>query len=484
MNNSKLCNNPRKDKPNHQISNKFSFDNENNDEEGVGDNGRGRGRGEINNNNSNNSNNDDDNNNNNNHNNHNNNNNYNNNDNKCFTIVSLIVSGINIIHGYNISDMKKWNEEIRHEICLRLLKFMNTILCLEKVLLQPSSSEYLVKYLQRVYKILVALTKYIKNSEAGEIKEHFIESFDIFSAILNYCTKITELTLLNLSPEQKISFDCGREIFDADELLCQMAENVPDSLETIKIGMDYYNPWIFSADSLRKFFERWCCKRGGGNKKLRGLRIEPIRQTKQISPLTLKTMGEHFKVIEEYEIQFASLAGYIQTKALPYIGSWIQFPPAIISNLCNDPIEQPQPMLSTHTQAFSKWTMPMPHLNGIYNLILICQDPGIKNLKLKLSSEFQSIFYWEWPIEASLAGYIQTKALPYIGSWIQFPPAIISNLCNDPIEQPQPMLSTHTQAFSKWTMPMPHLNGIYNEKELEKNDKKKIIESDEIDGQK
>ncbi|RHZ75476.1 hypothetical protein Glove_213g118 [Diversispora epigaea] len=127
----------------------------NNDDDNNNDNGRGRG--EINNNNSNNSNNDDDNNNNN----HNNNNN---NDNKYFTIVSLIVSGINIILGYNISDMKKWNEEIIHEICLRLLKLMNTILCLEKVSLQPSSSEHLVK-----------LTKYIKNSEAGEIKEHFIE---------------------------------------------------------------------------------------------------------------------------------------------------------------------------------------------------------------------------------------------------------------------------------------------------------------------
>ncbi|RHZ80040.1 hypothetical protein Glove_139g93 [Diversispora epigaea] len=49
----------------------------------------------------------------------------------------------------------------------------------------------------------------------------------------------------------------------------------------------------------------------------------------------------------------------------------------------------------------------------------------------------------EWPIESPLAGYIQAKVLPYIGSWIQFSPAIISNLCNDSIEQPQPMVSTH-----------------------------------------
>ncbi|RHZ60341.1 hypothetical protein Glove_355g48 [Diversispora epigaea] len=59
-----------------------------------------------------------------------------------------------------------------------------------------------------------------------------------------------------------------------------------------------------------------------------------------------------------------------------------------------------------------------------------------------------------YPIETPL----EAKSLPYIGSWIQFFPAIISNLCNNSIEQPQPMVSTHTQEFSKWTMPMSHLN--------------------------
>ncbi|RHZ77300.1 hypothetical protein Glove_182g24 [Diversispora epigaea] len=68
------------------------------------------------------------------------------------------------------------------------------------------------------------------------------------------------------------------------------------------------------------------------------------------------------------------------------------------------------------------------------------------------------------PIEAPLVGYIQAKSLPHIGSWIQFSLAIISNSCDNSIEQPQPMVSTPTQEFSKWTMPMPHLNegGDYN----------------------
>ncbi|RHZ83126.1 hypothetical protein Glove_99g287 [Diversispora epigaea] len=85
-------------------------------------------------------------------------------------------------------------------------------------------------------------------------------------------------------------------------------------------------------------------------------------------------------------------------------------------------------------------------------------DSGKKKPKIKTISGISKYFYWEWPIEAPLAGYIQAKALPHIGSWTQFSPAIISNLCNDSIEQPQPMVSTHTQAFSKWTMLIPHLN--------------------------
>ncbi|RHZ87605.1 hypothetical protein Glove_33g159 [Diversispora epigaea] len=83
-----------------------------------------------------------------------------------------------------------------------------------------------------------------------------------------------------------------------------------------------------------------------------------------------------------------------------------------------------------------------------------------KKSKIKNIPGISKYFYWEWPIEVPLAGYIKAKSLPYIGSWIQFSPAVISNLCNDSIEQPQPMVSTHTQEFSKWTMPMPHLNVI------------------------
>ncbi|CAG8580570.1 4253_t:CDS:2 [Diversispora eburnea] len=87
-----------------------------------------------------------------------------------------------------------------------------------------------------------------------------IITFDIFSAILNYCTKITKLSLYYLSPEQVIAIfnNNSNEGFNANELLSRMAENVPKSLETIEIRMDYDNPWKFSADSLENFFGRWC----------------------------------------------------------------------------------------------------------------------------------------------------------------------------------------------------------------------------------
>ncbi|CAG8510212.1 8169_t:CDS:2 [Diversispora eburnea] len=62
--------------------------------------------------------------------------------------------------------------------------------------------------------------------------------------------KLTKLTLLNLRPEQVIvifdnnfnelrrfSFDNRNKIFDDNKILCKMAENVPESLETIEMIM-------------------------------------------------------------------------------------------------------------------------------------------------------------------------------------------------------------------------------------------------------
>ncbi|CAG8645899.1 3925_t:CDS:2, partial [Diversispora eburnea] len=127
---------------------------------------------------------------------------------------------------------------------------------------------------------------------------------EIFSTILNYCKKITELTFLNLNLKQviaifnnnfielrKFSFDCGRKRFDANKLLCKMAENVPESLETIEIRMG-----IFSANSLRNFFEGWGCKERGENKKF------IVNRTEEAQLFTLSE--KHFKVIEEYGVQF------------------------------------------------------------------------------------------------------------------------------------------------------------------------------------
>ena len=70
-----------------------------------------------------------------------------------------------------------------------------------------------------------------------------------------------------------------------------MAENIPESLETIEIRMG-----IFNADSLRNFFEGWCCKGGEGNKNIIVKRIE------QAQLFTLS--DEHFKVIEENGMEF------------------------------------------------------------------------------------------------------------------------------------------------------------------------------------
>ncbi|CAG8458171.1 8687_t:CDS:2 [Diversispora eburnea] len=127
-----------------------------------------------------------------------------------------------------------------------------------------------------ITKILVKTNANLRNID---ISLYPITPFDIFSTILNYCTKITELTLHNSSPAQVIA------IFNNN-----FNELRRFSFDCVEI----------SSDSLREFFKGWirCCKGGGGNKKLRGLRI----LNKQI-PL-LELMGDyHFKVIEKYGIQ-------------------------------------------------------------------------------------------------------------------------------------------------------------------------------------
>ncbi|CAG8524853.1 10587_t:CDS:2 [Diversispora eburnea] len=163
-------------------------------------------------------------------------------------------------------------------------------------------------------------------------------TFDTISAILNYCSKITELTLLNLSREQVItifknnfnelkrfSTDCGIKIFDT-ELLCQMAENVIESLETIEIIMVYpVYPRTFNTngfDSLRKFFEGWCCK-GGGNKnvivKRQGKRLFTLSDDEEHRSMVYKIYGIFDIVLyDPVKIGTRSLSHLLMTLGLEF----------------------------------------------------------------------------------------------------------------------------------------------------------------------
>lgn len=53
-----------------------------------------------------------------------------------------------------------------------------------------------------------------------------------------------------------------------------------------------------------------------------------------------------------------------------HIGPWVQFSPAMTSYLCDEIFEWSQPMALSSIQPFSKWTMSIPHLNGICDMIL------------------------------------------------------------------------------------------------------------------
>ncbi|CAG8585987.1 7941_t:CDS:2 [Diversispora eburnea] len=110
----------------------------------------------------------------------------------------------------------------------------------------------------------------------------------------NNSPKQVKSTFDNFDELRIFSFNCGKGL-DVDKLLCQMGKNIPESLETIEIRIDYDFQWNFSADSLRKFFEGWSLKRGGDKKVI-------VNNTEHSLLFTLG--DEHFKVIEEHGVQF------------------------------------------------------------------------------------------------------------------------------------------------------------------------------------
>ncbi|CAG8568901.1 10131_t:CDS:10, partial [Scutellospora calospora] len=96
-------------------------------------------------------------------------------------------------------------DEVEQEICSRLIKLMNSLLHLEKTSLQSTTSENLLKCLQRAYKVLVALTRY-KIAEAGEIQDQFIDVIKLAGGDLtnNLYNFLTAFGQARITKESKI----------------------------------------------------------------------------------------------------------------------------------------------------------------------------------------------------------------------------------------------------------------------------------------
>ncbi|PKC11484.1 hypothetical protein RhiirA5_354118 [Rhizophagus irregularis] len=68
--------------------------------------------------------------------------------------------------------------DVEQIICSRLTTIINTMIYMEQTSLQDSSSEQLIKCLQKTYKVMIALIKY-KIAEGGEILKHFIDLIEL-----------------------------------------------------------------------------------------------------------------------------------------------------------------------------------------------------------------------------------------------------------------------------------------------------------------
>ena len=91
-------------------------------------------------------------------------------------------------------------------------------------------------------------------------------------------------------------------------------------------------------------------------------------------------------------------------------------------------------------------------------IICITSDKKEKEKSMTIPG-ISNWFEWSWPIEGDNAGYIQARAIPNIGRWLSFSPALI--LKNE-INQPSPQLSEPTKPKSPWKIPIPHASGNFH----------------------
>ncbi|GBC07259.1 hypothetical protein RclHR1_07340005 [Rhizophagus clarus] len=108
-------------------------------------------------------------------------------------------------------DREKVNmTDVEQIICSRLTTIINTMIYMEQTSLQDSSSEPLIKCLQKTYKVMIALIKY-KIAEGGEILKHFIDVIELtglkltenlYSLLLAFGSK-PELNRVQLGKKRK-----------------------------------------------------------------------------------------------------------------------------------------------------------------------------------------------------------------------------------------------------------------------------------------
>ncbi|CAG8664809.1 2250_t:CDS:2, partial [Ambispora leptoticha] len=75
----------------------------------------------------------------------------------------------------------------------------------------------------------------------------------------------------------------------------------------------------------------------------------------------------------------------------------------------------------------------------------IGEENAEKKVLVKTIPEISKYYYWEWPTEGPLVSYICTQLLSYIGSWENYLPAAVTNLCNTEIIRLKSSFSEHTE---------------------------------------
>lgn len=94
--------------------------------------------------------------------------------------------------------------------------------------------------------------------------------------------------------------------------------------------------------------------------------LEPNRSKRK----KIETLAGIAELYEWYWPCEGEYNGFIQARKLPHIGDFINFSSEKITKMISTPLEKPEAEFDTHTMPKVPWSIPIPNILGMINIII------------------------------------------------------------------------------------------------------------------